>query len=51
VSAQGAVTPVFYNIVVSIIHEKIRGKLKISVGPIAFIRGIFAFFWGIDAVL
>jgi hypothetical protein len=39
----GSVTPVFYNIGVSILHEKIRGKLNKSVGPIAFFQGIVAF--------
>jgi hypothetical protein len=39
----GSVTPIFYNIVVSIIHEKTRGKLNKSVGPIAFFQGIVAF--------
>jgi hypothetical protein len=32
-------------------HEKIRGKLNKSVGPIAFFQGIVAFFPGIDPVL
>jgi hypothetical protein len=46
-----SVTPVFYNIGVSIMHEKIRGKLNKSVGPVAFFQGIVAFFPGIDPVL
>jgi hypothetical protein len=36
--------PVFYNIGVSIMHEKIRGKLHKSVEPVAFFQGIDAFF-------
>jgi hypothetical protein len=39
-----SVTPIFNNIGVSIMHEKIRGKLKKSVGPVAFFQGIVAFF-------
>jgi hypothetical protein len=45
----GSVTPNFYNIRVSIMHKKIRGKLNKSVGPVAFFQGIVAFFQGIVA--
>jgi hypothetical protein len=38
-----SVTPVFYNIGVSIMHEKIRGNLNKSVGLVAFFQGIVTF--------
>jgi hypothetical protein len=44
VEIKGPVTPVFYNIGVSIMHKKIRGKLNKFVGPVAFFQGIVAFF-------
>jgi hypothetical protein len=40
---RGSVTHVFYNIGVSIMHEKIRGKLNKPVEPVAFFQGIVAF--------
>ncbi len=49
-SAGGSVTPIFYNIIVSIIHEKNRGKLHKSIGRCLF-PGNGCFFPGIDAVL
>jgi hypothetical protein len=39
----GSVTPIFYNIGVSIMHKKIRGKSNKSVGPVSFFQGIVAF--------
>ncbi len=40
----GSVTPIFYNIRVSIMHNKNRGKLNKSVGSVAFFQGIVALF-------
>jgi hypothetical protein len=46
-----SVTLVFYNIGVSKMHEKIRGKLNKFVGPVAFFSGNNGFFPGIDPVI